>query len=451
MTLLARLVIAAELGAYRHMIALHLVLGSFVSLGFDALLIRNVSERDKMRGLNQAALTLTVSAVSLIVIAGHSLWVRLMNFEEWSIMLWMFPPIVIIQAWKTLYKNRMVADLAYREIMIGETMFTAVSMMLAVAVVMVYPFAWLLYLAYGLGDLTELLYLRKVAGFKPYHPVEAFKLFFREEKQYRKEAGMLCADGLLGTLGNQTPVIMLGSMVSKAAAAGFSLANWFISVPILLMIGALTRVVFPALAGLSKEELRTRVKFIVRASAVSIAPVLIGISVLAEPMVHIALGEKWIESTVPLVRWISVYYIFVVLFSPIGSLDILLNRVDLGVKWNVAMTALRIVAIWIGLRYSVETAVALFAGVSVVMWLIWGMILSRLAGCTQREFHGQWLAAVPAWAVLFVMLLIPAAYKSQPFLALFAAAGPAVVYAGIVVKFYPDVFALLRRFARISR
>lgn len=445
-TAMARLVSETELGVYRQLIALHVVFGSFASLGFDYLLIRNVDEREKMRAMNQAAVSLTVTALSLVWLVGIALWANLLQLENWMSLLWFFPLVIGFQGWKSFYKNRLVAELSYKKIMTGEMLYTAVSMIFGVAVVLLKPTADLLYLAYGLAELTEAIYLKRVAGFKSFDFVNNIKMFFDNVKQYAKTAGLLCADTLFNTLGSNAPILLLGALVSKASAAGFSMANWVISVPIFLMIGALTRVAFPVLAGLPKSELKNRVLFIVKSSAVTIVPVLLLITVFAEPLVHVALGKSWVEGTVPLVRWISVYYIFVVLFSPIGSLDVIMNRVDLGLIWNIVMTVLRIAAIYFGIQKNVETAIAWFSIVSVLMWLVWGMILGWLAGCSQKEFHKNWISAMPAWIAFSAMLIGLGLMVSNPYVVFVLSIIPIVVYGVIVLKFYPDVYALLYRF-----
>src|SRR5690606_2465669 len=187
-----------------------------------------------------------------------------------------------------------------------------------------------------------------------------------------------------------------------------------------------------------------------RMAAAFIVPVLIWVAVMAEPIVRVVLGETWVESTAPVARLLSLYCIFAALFSPVSSLDILLDRPDYGFYWNVGATTIRVAAVVLGLRYGVMEAVIAYAVSSAILWLIWGMMLAQLLGAGQWRFHWTWLQMTPLWLGLGTMLWIVLASFDNAWLSLTVSVIPAIVYTGLMALLWPGLVKQGLKLVRIG-
>lgn len=133
------------------------------------------------------------------------------------------------------------------------------------------------------------------------------------------------------------------------------------------------------------------------------------------------------------------YCVFQALFSPVSSLDVLLDRPDYGFYWNIVATALRVAAVVIGLRWDVFHAIASYAVVSAVMWFVWGAMLAHLLGAGQWVFHRAWLRMSPLWLLLALLLwgireAVPGQWGQ-----IVCSAAPAILYTGLLFVLERDV------------
>jgi len=437
--LLARLLTETEFGAYRQLLSVHLVLFVLLPLGFDQLYIREITRRSRFATLLGGALAVTAGLLAIAGVAGHVLIVKWMDFGPWAGMLWLAPAVVGLQSWKLIYKADLAARLAYREISLGELLYAGVTSLVGVGLALIWPTAWSLYVAYGLAEFAELVWVRRVSLVKFPPIAKSVAFLWRHGGNWRRFGLFHSSNQVFNALGANAPTIILGAALSKAAAAAFSMANWLVTIPIYILIGALHRVAFSALAGRNREQLAGPVVQMLKLSAAFIVPVLIWVAVMAEPIVAIVLGEKWVDSTAPVARMLSMYCVFAALFSPVSSIDILLDRPDYGFYWNVAATIIRVGAIVLGLRYSVMDAVLWYALASAVLWLIWGIMLARLLGAGQWVFHRSWLMFVPLWFVLAALLAGAATLADNEWLILLISVIPAAIYAGLIDKLHGDV------------
>lgn len=449
MGVIARVTSEEEYGAYRQLIGVHTVLFVLLPLGFDQLYIREVTRRRRMALMLAGALALSTGALALVGVALHWVVARLLDFEDWSLMLWLAPLVIAVQSAKLYYKTDLSARLAYRVISIGETLYTAISGGVALALVLAWPTAYSLYAAFALAEVAELAWLRGHSHLALPRPGKALAALRRLSHPWRRFAWLQCSNNGLNTLGSQAPTIIIGSSLGKVAAAACSMANWIIMVPVMLLYGALNRVAIAALAGRSREALVGPVLQLLHMCAVLIAPVLIWFAFMAEQVIRVALGARYVDLTTPIARWMACYCIFTVLFSPISLITTLLDRPDYGVKWHVVATTLRIAALAIGMQWGVVAGVAAYSIISVPLWLWWGSMLAQLMGAGQWRFHVAWLRAVPAWMALGAMLAAVLHWSAGwPALVMLTVSGaPLLVYAGLVRFLYPEAWQAANEFA----
>jgi O-antigen/teichoic acid export membrane protein len=172
----------------------------------------------------------------------------------------------------------------------------------------------------------------------------------------------------------------------------------------------------------------------------------------ARPIVHVVLGATWVEQTTPIVRMLAVYCVFVGLFSPISSLDVIRDRMDVGFTWNFVTMIVRVGALAWGQHHGVPAAVAAYAFASAVMWLLNGFVLSWLLRAGTWKFHFTWLQFVPVWILLVVCCYGCVRLAGEHSLvALLLIPIPGLIYMAAVHWFYPSTGKLLMRLIASER
>ncbi|MEQ8821565.1 MAG: oligosaccharide flippase family protein [Sumerlaeia bacterium] len=398
----ARLVSEDGFGAYRALASLHLVGLAVLPLGFDQLVVREASRRRAYaQGLVGALVAMAVACGAVVLLA-HPLLAEIMGLAgERATLLWFVPLVLAIQALKTAIKPVLAAELAFRRIGFGEFLQTLTLWFGGLGLLAVLPETWALYVAFAAAEAIEAWFLWrgrwKSWGAVLARPRQTARRFRALLRRHRRFCGVLAADQGLNIASAQAPALLLGGLIGPAAVAAFSSSNFLITLPLLLLVGALGRVVFPSLSGLSEDDLRARVYQALRGSAAFIAPFLIWLALFSATIVRAVLGPEWAEAAAPLVPWLAMYLLFVGVFSPISSLDVLRDRPEVGLFWNIAAVVLRAGAIVLGARWGVEGAIAAFAVVSAALWMVHGALMGWLLGEGQARFHAAWLRYVPLW------------------------------------------------------
>lgn len=146
----------------------------------------------------------------------------------------------------------------------------------------------------------------------------------------------LLAASLLHTVYMNLYPLIVGKFFSATALGYFSRAQQFASLPATMGSGILGRVTFPLLATVQDddERLSSVYRKYLRISTGAIAPVMLGLCALTEPIVLILIGEKWIP-IVPLMQVLCLAW----MVDPIALVNLnLLNvkgRTDLVLRLEV--------------------------------------------------------------------------------------------------------------------
>ena len=146
----------------------------------------------------------------------------------------------------------------------------------------------------------------------------------------------LLAASLLHTVYMNLYPLVVGKFFSATALGYFSRAQQFASLPATTGSGILGRVTFPLLATVQNDSERLSAVYrkYLRVSTGAIAPLMLGLCALTEPIVLILIGEKWLP-IVPLMRVLCLAW----MVDPIALVNLnLLNvkgRTDLVLRLEV--------------------------------------------------------------------------------------------------------------------
>ncbi|MGL4865214.1 MAG: lipopolysaccharide biosynthesis protein [Cetobacterium sp.] len=188
----------------------------------------------------------------------------------------------------------------------------------------------------------------------------------------------LLVSSLLDTLYMNITSLVIGKVYTPAMLGFYNRGNQFPQMIVSNFNGSIQAVMFPALS--AEQDNKKRVKEIVRRSIVTssyiIFPLMIGLMVIAEPMVKLLLTDKWLEC-VPYLRIFCLSYAL----WPIHTANLqainALGRSDIFLKLEIIKKILGIVILIISMKYGVY---AIAIGV-----LISGVISSFINGYPNKK------------------------------------------------------------------
>ncbi len=140
----------------------------------------------------------------------------------------------------------------------------------------------------NLGVNTGLLWIlsnwrpKRVFSWQSFHELFAF-------------GSKLLAFGLLNTIYENLYTIVIGKLFSASKLGHYTRAQQFSSFPSSNITGIIQRVTYPVLCEIrdDDERLKSAYRRFLKISAYIIFPLMIGLSAVSVPLVHIVLGSKW--------------------------------------------------------------------------------------------------------------------------------------------------------------
>ncbi len=131
----------------------------------------------------------------------------------------------------------------------------------------------------------------------------AFRPSIREWRRLGGFGAYSTATALVNVLHDWLPQLIMGRVLGFAAVGLYGRAVTLCQLPDKLVVSALHPVILPALSERARRDEPLKPAYLLALSYMSAAqwPILIGLALLAEPVVLLLLGERWLE-VAPLVR-----------------------------------------------------------------------------------------------------------------------------------------------------
>ena len=178
----------------------------------------------------------------------------------------------------------------------------------------------------------------------------------------------LVVSGIIGTIMNNLYYIIIGKYFNSATLGYFNRAELFYKMPSENITGIVTSVAYPTMAKFQDDTVKFKEAFkkILTTSSFVVTLMMVGLIVVAKPMILTFIGEKWLPS-VPFLQWLSL----VGILYPLNTINVnilnVLGRSDLYMKLQFIMQLLIIpsalMGAWLGIEY-----------------LVYGMILNAIIG-----------------------------------------------------------------------
>lgn len=209
---------------------------------------------------------------------------------------------------------------------------------------------------------------------------------------------------LLNSLSAMLPSLMLGYFFSTAVVGYYALGQKVLSLPMGVVGNSVAQVFFPRAADAQRDgnldalAMNTFNKLL----NLGLVPILL-ISLVAPDLFYFIFGSQWLVAG-QYVRWLSPWFLFVFIASPISTLYDVLGRQRDGLIFNTLLLISRILVLWLGGRTGNDQfTIAIFGITGTLFWIF---------NC----FWLLWIAGnklLPAWAEL-----LSALFRSLPYIVL---------------------------------
>jgi O-antigen/teichoic acid export membrane protein len=186
----------------------------------------------------------------------------------------------------------------------------------------------------------------------------------------------------------QFDTILIGKLLGADILGIYSIAKQLVFYPSQIINPIITKVTFPLMSKINDnvEALKgVYLKTINFLSNVNF-PLYVLLAVLAEPVILVVFGSKWIEA-VPIVRILSIAFLIRSASNPVGTLILARGRADMAFYWNIMLLSLIPISIYlgafsgiIGICYATLTMNLL------VFFLNWKLIVYKLCNANLVEY-----------------------------------------------------------------
>jgi len=215
----------------------------------------------------------------------------------------------------------------------------------------------------------------------------------------------LLVAGLLNTVNTNIRQLIIGKMYLSSDLAYYNRGQQF---PALIMKNintTISSVMFPALSGIQDDikRLKEMTRKTIRISSYLVFPMMIGLVVVAEPLVELVLTEKWLE-TVPYMRIACYTYAVIIMQIAIQNAINAIGRSDVFLKMDVISKVIGIILL-ISVMQRGVMAIALTSVITGTFNMVMKAIVSKhMFNYTYREYLSDNLPILFASVIMGVVV-----------------------------------------------
>jgi len=211
----------------------------------------------------------------------------------------------------------------------------------------------------------------------------------------------LLVSGLLDTLDSKIQGLFVGAMFSPSILGFYNRGEQFPNLIINNIDNSIQSVIFPALS--SHQDDKKRVKEIVRRSIVTssfiIFPMMVGLAIIAEPLIKLLLTEKWLPAVPFLQIFCMTYALWPIHTANLQAINAQ-GRSDLFLKLEIIKKILVLFILSISIHFGIYA-------------MVWGGVISSALSTfinaypnqklINYSFQEQWRDIIPSLLLSLVM------------------------------------------------
>ncbi|HLE57285.1 MAG TPA: lipopolysaccharide biosynthesis protein [Rhodothermia bacterium] len=222
----------------------------------------------------------------------------------------------------------------------------------------------------------------------------------------------LLFSGVLSQMFDNIHVVVIGKLFSAAELGFFTRAKTMSEVPSQTLSGMVDRVMFPVFSIIQDdpERVKSGLKASLRAMCLVNFPVMVGLGLVARPLVHLLLTEKWTAS-IPYLQLLCVEGLLYPLHAINLSVLKALGRSDLFFRLEIVKKVLVVVSIALTWRWGIPAMICGMIAVSLVSYYLNSYYNGVLVGYPFRQqlldLLPYFIASLAMGAAVYLVGLAP--------------------------------------------
>jgi len=400
---LARLLSPADFGIVAIATSVLVIVEAILDLPLTQALVRIPSPSERMFATAFTLSLMRGTAISLLMIVVA--WPMALFYNDPRL----FPLVAVISiapAMRSVISPRMVLFMQrfdFRREFALDLLAKGSTLIFSVGVVLATDSYWGLAIGAVAGPTTSTIVSYIFAPMRP-------RLSLSEWKHFQDMVGWNTVSQVLNSLNWQMDRLMLPRFTSLSTYGAFSVADNLAGIPYQTFVGPLMRPLMAAFSNVADrgQQITAYLKA-TNAIMVVAAPILLVIILLAEPIVRIVVGEKWIVAA-PILQWLCIVSLIGLPTTIMPSLVMVLDKTRYVALRMFAEFAVRAPVTVVGVvMFGLEGALAARVIAAVVAYLVCLVIMQRLIGVSigaqLYAFVRPLVACVPM--VGFLLLVQP--------------------------------------------
>jgi teichuronic acid exporter len=371
---LARLLAPAEFGLIAMLAIFMVVAQSFIDSGFGSALIqqRNVSHIDECSIFYFNIVVSIIAAGILCIIAP---WIASFYNSPLLVLLTRALSLnLVINAFGLIQISLLTKHIDFKTQLKVSLLSTFFSGM--IGIVMAYDGfgVWSLVAQSLSQNLFRTCLLWFIISWRP-----SWAFSFQSLRTLFAFGSKLLFSGLLDTIFQNIYFAIIGKFFSPADLGFYARAQGVQQLPVQIITESVSRVTYPVFSSIQEDKLRlkTGVRKALTSMAMLNFPVMIGLAVVAEPLIRVLLTNKWL----PCVQYLQILCVVGMLY-PLHAINLNVlsaqGRSDLFFKLEVLKKILIVVAIAITYRWGIATMIVGQVVTSIIAFYINGYYTSKL-------------------------------------------------------------------------
>lgn len=401
---LARLLLPEEYGLIAIVMVFITLANVFVQSGFNTALIQK-KQVDEVDYSSVLYLSLAIAALLYLIIYLSAPFIA--NFytqPRLETVLRVLSITLFIGAFSSIQNAFVARNMLFKRLFFSSIGAVFVSGIVGIVLAYKGLGVWSLVAQQLTNQLTVVIILWFTVKYRPHllFSLERIKTLFAYGSK-------LLASALIDTLYNELRTLIIGKMYTPAMLGFYNRGQQFPQVIVANINGSIQSVMLPALS--AHQDNKKRVKDMMRRSIVTssffIFPMMIGMAVVAEPLVKIVLTDKWL-SAVPFLQ----IFCFSYALMPIHTANLqainAMGRSDIFLRLEIIKKIVGIIILAISLPFGVYVIALgqIFSGI--ISTFINAYPNKQLLGYSYKD---QWIDIMPSLVISMIMGFIVYLFK----------------------------------------
>jgi O-antigen/teichoic acid export membrane protein len=383
--LLARLLTPADFGLVALLYVFFEISNSLVDSGLSAALIRkkDVTEEDRAT-VFFVNLAVAVFCYGLVWI-GAPLLSAFFEQPQLTVLARVMGLCILFNSLTIVQLASLNHSLDFRSVAVVEVISNLVSGVVAVWLAWTGGGVWALVARYVILSIIASLLLWLI---NPWRPVSFIKR--RSFDELFGFGAQLMVAGLVDRLANSAVTVLIGKLFSPAVLGLYSQAASQRNNVYHGLTTPLLKVAYPVLSKTQADQERLRTAYLKVTASISfvVVPAMVGLALVAKPLVHLVLGPQWLEM-VPLLQLFAIAGIALYFIDTNQNLLKVLGRSDLCLRFRIYNKAGLLLAVLLGVPFGIQgVAIAVVVNAYVNAGVI-TVFAGRLAHLPLRKQLGE--------------------------------------------------------------